>query len=238
MLFYAAPPASLTFGNRIADLKIHSDALENAGTFGLRGAPTYQEPDDNIALLQIDETTLDPHSGLPSFPFPRSVYGTLLKRLAAAGAKAVAFDIVYLSPAADPTQDAAFAAGGRAVPATIGYTVDTTTGGIGGTQLPPPVLRHAMRIGYTSVDSPGGFIIGQPLSISPMPVPGGVAKSLALSAAESFTGKSIDLSHTPSFNGLTLLVPMHVDGKPDPRVWAPPDGTRDSPVKRFRSRTQ
>jgi adenylate cyclase len=215
MLFYAAPPASLTFGNRIADLKIHSDALENAGTFGLRGAPAYQDPDDNIALLQIDEATLDPHSGLPPFPFPRSVYGTLLKRLAAAGAKAVAFDIDYLSPAADPSQDTAFAAGARTIPTAIGYTVDTTAGGIGGTQLPPPVLRDAMRIGYTSVDSPGGFIIGQPLSISPMPVPGGVAKALSLSAVEAFRGKPLDLSRAPSFNGNTLLVPMHVTGKPD-----------------------
>ncbi|HET6894759.1 MAG TPA: adenylate/guanylate cyclase domain-containing protein, partial [Candidatus Baltobacteraceae bacterium] len=216
MLFYVAPPASLTFGNRIADLKIHSDALENAGTFGLQAAPTYQDPDDNIALLQIDEATLDPHSGLPPFPFPRSVYGKLLKRLAAAGAKAVAFDIVYLSPAADPSQDTAFAAGARTIPTAIGYTVDTTAGGIGGTQLPPPVLRDTMRIGYTSVDSPGGFIIGQPLSISPMPVPGGVAKALSLSAVEAFRGKTLDLSPAPSFNGLTLLVPMSVRGQPDP----------------------
>src|SRR5579884_1609845 len=78
-LFYRAPLQSATFGNRVADLRMHADALQNAGTFGLRNAPSYDEPNDRIALLQIDEKTLDPHSGLPQFPFPRSVYGTLMK---------------------------------------------------------------------------------------------------------------------------------------------------------------
>lgn len=215
-VFYRAPLDSLTFGNRIADLRVHADALKNAGTFGLRNAPSYEEPDDSLALIQIDEATLDPHSGLPPFPFPRSIYGRLLKRLAAAGAKAAAFDIDFLAPAADPAQDTAFAAGGRALPAAIGYTVSTTTGGIGGTQLPPPMLRNALRTGYTTVDSPAGIIIGQPLAISPMPVPGGVAKSLALSAVEAYRGSPLDLAHLPSLNGETLLVPIDVHGQPDP----------------------
>lgn len=211
--FYRAPMASFTFANRFQDLQMHADALQNAGTFGLRGAPSYDEPNDTIALIQIDENALDPRSGLPQFPFPRSVYGTLLKRLAAAGAKSVAFDIDFLDP--HPDQDRAFAAGGRAVPATIGYTVTTTTGGIGGTQLPPPLLRAAMRIGYTSVDAPGGIIIGQPLEIHPMPVPGGLAKSLALSAIEGYSGRPFGLSHVPTLDGETLLVPMTAIGQPD-----------------------
>ncbi|HET9097430.1 MAG TPA: adenylate/guanylate cyclase domain-containing protein [Candidatus Baltobacteraceae bacterium] len=213
---YRAPLGSFTTANRIADLKIHADAQSNAGTFGLRNAPSYDEPNDSLALLQIDEKTLDPQSGLPSFPFPRSLYGTLLKRLAAAGAKAVAFDIDFLSPAADPAQDAAFAAGGRVIPAAIGYTIDTTTGGYGGSQLPPPALQAALHIGYTTVDSPADIIIGQPLRIAPMPVPGGVANSLALAAVQAFRREAVDVSHVPSLNNETLLVPVHVRGQPDP----------------------
>lgn len=214
-VFYAASLASLTFGNRIADLRIHSDALEHAAAFGMPDAPSYDTPDDAIALVQIDENTLDPHAGLPPFPFPRSTYGTLLERLAAAGARSVAFDIDFLSPAADPKQDAAFAAGARRVPAAIGYTVDTTSGGVAGTQLPPAVLRTAMRFGYTTVDAPDGTIVGQPLQIGSMPVPGGLAKSLALAAVEAYRGGAVDVSHVPRFNGETLLVPMPVQGQPD-----------------------
>lgn len=215
-VFYSAPLASLTFANRVADLRVHADTLANAGTFGLRNAPSYDEPNDAIALLQIDEKTLDPHSGLPPFPFPRSIYGTLMKRLAAAGAKAVAFDIDFLSPASDPSQDVAFAAGGRAVPAAIGFTVDTTTQGYGGSQLPPQLLQSAMRIGYTSVDAPAGIILGQPLSIAPMPVPGGVATALSLAAVEAYRRAPVDVSHVPALNHETLLVPLRVQGQPDP----------------------
>lgn len=214
--FYRAPLGSLTFANRVADLRMHADALANPGTFGLRNAPSYDEPNDALALLQIDEKTLDPKSGLPPFPFPRSVYGTLLKRLAAAGAKAAAFDIDFLNPAQDPSQDAAFAAGGRALPAAIGYTVNTTTGGYGGSQLPPPALQAALRIGYTTVDSPAGVIIGQPLRIAPMPVPGGVADSLALAAVLAYRHAPVDVSRVPALNDETLLVPLHVQGQPDP----------------------
>lgn len=213
-LFYAAPQGSLVFGNRVADLQMHADALENAGAFGLRNAPSYEEPDDAIALLQIDEKTLDPHSGLPPFPFPRSVYGTLIKRLAAAGAKAVAFDIDFIGPAADPSQDTAFAAGARALPTVIGYTIDTTTSGLGGAQLPPPLLA-AMRIGDTTVDTPSG-IIGQPLRIAPMPVPGGAANALSLAAVEAYRDRPVDISRIPTLRGETLLVPMPVQGRPDP----------------------
>lgn len=216
-VFYRAPLASISFGNRIADLRMHADALQNAGTFGLRNAPLYDDPNDAIALVQIDEKTLDPHSGLPQFPFPRSVYGTFMKRLAAAGARAVAFDIDFVTPAADPSQDAAFAAGARAVPAAIGYIVNTTSAGYGGAMAPPPALQAAMRIGSTSVDSPGGIIIGQPLEITPMPVPGGVAKALSLSAVEAYRGHAVDVSRIPALENETLLVPMHVQGQPDPQ---------------------
>lgn len=220
-VFYRAPMGSLTFGNRIADLRVHADALSNAGTFGLRNAPTYNDPDDSLALIQIDEKTLDPSSGMPPFPFPRGTYGTLLKRLSQAGAKAVAFDIIFVTPAADPKQDTLFAAGGRVIPATIGYTIDTTTAGVANAQVPPSTLLSSLRIGDTTVDSPGGLIIGQPLQVDGVAgAPGGIAKSLSLSAAESYFGKQIDVSRIPGLRSggtgkETLLVPMDVNGRPD-----------------------
>lgn len=219
--FYQAPLGSLSFGNRVADLRVHAEVLANAGTFGLLNAPTYNTPDDSLALIQIDEKTLDPSSGMPAFPFPRGTYGTLLRRLSQAGAKAVAFDIIFVTPAADPKQDALFAAGGRTIPATIGYPIDTTTAGIGNAEVPPPALRASLRLGHTTVDSPGGLVIGQPLSLAPIPqVPGGVAKSLSLSAAESYLGKPIDVARIPGLSSAgtgkeTLLVPMRVQGEPD-----------------------
>jgi class 3 adenylate cyclase/CHASE2 domain-containing sensor protein len=204
-VFYRAPMASLTFGNRLADLRVHADALANPDFFGFRNAPSFEEPNDGLALIQIDEETLAPGAGLPPFPFPRSIYGVLLKRLAAAGARSVAFDIDFLEPR--PT-DAAFAAGGRLLPTTIGYTVGTTAGGIAQTEVPPAELRAAMHIGYTAAGFPGGVLIDYPLQIRPVAgVPDGVASSLALSAVEA-SGRHINLVRVPTLNGAPLVVPF------------------------------
>lgn len=211
---YRAPITSATFANRLADLRAHAEA--NPGTFGLRNAPSWEEPNDGLALIQIDEETLDPKSGLPPFPFPRSIYGTLLKRLAAAGAKSVAFDIDYVEPAADPSQDLAFAAGGRAVPATIGYLVTTTSTGIANAELPPPELRSTLHIGYTSADNPGGALISYPLQIAPINgVPGGVADSLALSAVQTSGLARVNAGSIPKFDGAPLFVPFNALGTVD-----------------------
>jgi adenylate cyclase len=204
-VFYRAPMASLTFANRLADLRAHAEALANPALFGLRNRPSFEEPNAGLALIQIDEQTLAPNSGLPAFPFPRTIYGTLLKRLAAAGAKSVAFDIDFLEPRGT---DAAFAAGGRLLPTTIGYTVGTTAGGIAQAEIPPPALRNAMRIGYTAAGFPGGVLIDYPLQIAPVAgVPGGVASSLALSAVEA-SGRHVDLMRVPTMSGAALIVPF------------------------------
>lgn len=205
LVFYRAPMASLTFANRLADLRAHAEALVTPASFGFRNAPSYEEPNDALALIQIDEETLAPNSGMPPFPFPRSIYGTLLKRLAAAGAKSVAFDIDFLEPR--PT-DAAFAAGGRLVAATIGYTVGTTTAGIAQAEVPPPDLLATMHIGYTAAGFPGGVLIDYPLQIQPVSgVPGGVASSLALSAVQT-SGRRVDARNVPALNGAPLIVPF------------------------------
>jgi class 3 adenylate cyclase/CHASE2 domain-containing sensor protein len=205
LAFYGAPIGSLTFGNRLADLRIHAEALRTPSSFGLGNAPSFEEPNDALGLIQIDEETLDPKAGLPPFPFPRSLYGLLARRLAAAGAKSVAFDIDFLE--ARPT-DAAFAAGGRLVPTTIGYTVGTTSSGIAQAEIPPAALRAAMRIGYTAAGFPGGVLIDYPLRIRPVQnVPGGTASSLALSAVEA-SGRRIDVAAIPNLHGAPLVVPF------------------------------
>jgi adenylate cyclase len=208
-VFYRAPLGSLTFANRLMDLRVHAEALRNPGSFGLRNAPTWEEPNDSIGLIELDELTM--HTpGFDHFPYPRSVYGTLLERLARAGAKAAAFDIVFIDPAADPAQDRAFADGGAALPATIGYTITTTQGtGIPAAQIPPSDLQATLHIGYTSVDSPGGILLDYPLQIKPVAdVPGGVADSLALSAAETYKGVPIDLGKIPMYEGAPLILPF------------------------------
>jgi adenylate cyclase len=213
-VFYRAPIESLTFANRLMDLRVHAEALANPGSFGLRNAPTWDEPNDSIALVEIDELTM--HTpGYDHFPYPRSMYGTMLKRLAQAGAKAAVFDIDFIDPAADPAQDQAFAAGGAELPATIGYTITTTqTTGIPAAQIPPADLRSTLHIGYTSTDYPGGILVDYPLQIKPVSdVPGDVADSLALSAAETYKGVPIDLSKIPMYEGAPLIVPFDPSNK-------------------------
>ena len=208
-LFYRAPLGSLTFANRVPDLNLAWVALENPGSFGLRNAPSYEQPNDELGLIQIDDETLDPKSGLPPFPFPRSLYGTLLKRLAAAGAKGVAFDIDFLE--ARPGQDEQFAAGAHLVPATIGYTVATTTGGIAQAEMPPPSLLGSMHIGFTAAGFPGGKLVDYPLAIEPVQgVRGGRALSLALAAVDA-AGHHIDVPAVPALNGATLIVPFRAN---------------------------
>lgn len=208
-LTFRLPLTAAPTVNRIADLRFHRDMLANPGTFGLLRAPDYQRPNPHLALIAIDEESLSPSAGLGPWPYKRRVYGTLLKRLAAAGAKAVAFDVDYLEASASPEDDARFARGARGIPAVIGYTIATTSSGIPGAEIPPPALRSAMRIGYTTIDTPGGFVIGQPLVERPVAqVPGGVASALALSAVEQFTGKAVDTSKIPTFEGETLLLPF------------------------------
>lgn len=215
---YLAPLTTATFANRIEDYRIHADALAHPGALLLPNVPTHSDPNDNLALITVDEESIgNARAGLGTFPFPRSVYGKLLARLAQAGAKTVAFDIDFLEPSADPTQDAAFAQGARRIPTVIGYPVTTTTAGVPGAELPPPNLRQTMGFGFTSIDTPGGIVIGQPLRIAPMPpgFPGGAAESLALSAVQRYRSAPVDLPSIPTFNGALLLLPFSVMGHMD-----------------------
>jgi adenylate cyclase len=215
---YLAPLNSVTFANRIADYRIHADALAHPGVLLLPNVPAHSDPNDDLALITIDEASIgNARAGLGMWPFPRSAYAKLLTRLAQAGARIAAFDIDFLEPSAEPSQDLAFAKAARRISTIIGYPVATTSAGIPGAELPPPTLRQTMSLGFTSIDTPGGIVIGQPLRIAPMPpgFPGGAAESLALSAVQHYRAAPIDLRAVPTLDGALLLLPFSVMGHVD-----------------------
>ena len=209
---FESPLTSLTFANRIADYRLIAGVP--ARSF-LPAVPEHEAPNQAIALITIDEPSLAaPPQGLGAWPYPRSLYGRLLRRLTEAGARVAALDVDFLEASADPAQDAAFARGGAALPSVLGYTVTTTSRGIPGAEIPPPDLRATMHMGYTTIDTPGGFVISQPPDIAPMPpgFPGRRALSLALAAAQLYRGRAIDPRSIPLFEGGMLVAPFQVQG--------------------------
>ncbi|MET0628445.1 MAG: adenylate/guanylate cyclase domain-containing protein [Acidimicrobiia bacterium] len=64
-------------------------------------------PDDgDIAVVGFDTKTIDPDSGL-GYPLPREKVAVLVDNLKAAGARVIAFDVIYRSASATPGADAA-----------------------------------------------------------------------------------------------------------------------------------
>lgn len=105
--FLEAGIAVLVFGLFSALLLSGSlDGLENRTLDWRYRTRPLQEPKAKIALVLITEDCL-PRLG--SWPLSRSFYATLIDRLASAGAKTIAFDIMFEEAAsADPGGDAAF----------------------------------------------------------------------------------------------------------------------------------
>ena len=200
--------------HRVTDLQSHYAALNAAPQLGF-GTPWYDRSDDKnskIVIIPIDEVTFGSNvPELHQYPLPRHIYGTMLKHLAAAGAKVVAIDIDFIEPAADPTQDQAFAAGLRGMPTILAFPIDTTSTGQLGIELPSPtLLPYAKGIGYSSVDFPGNVLIGQAMQIhtaSTGQYSNRTFLSLAAAGTEQLTGQTIDLSKLPTDeDGRFLLV--------------------------------
>lgn len=63
--------------------------------YRVKAARKYPKPAaTNLAFVQIDEVTLKTLPGL-TWPFPRQIHGKLVRELAAQGAKAVGFDVIF-----------------------------------------------------------------------------------------------------------------------------------------------
>jgi len=204
---YLAPMGTLPIADRVGDYIVHQNALAHASAFALPNVPSYEEPNDTIVLIEIDELSAagNAAAGVPPFPFPRSLYGKLLERLHQAGARVAAFDVEFLEGSADPAQDRAFAAAMRKLPTVLTNVVDTTTSGRLGTESPAPDLSPAAAaIGYSSADTPGGYFIGQPPEIL---AHGTRYRSLAVATVEAFTRKHV--ADIPLVYGRMLVLPVH-----------------------------
>ncbi len=141
-----------------------------------------------------------------------------------AGAKIAAFDIDFPEPSTDPSQDARFAAGMRKIATVLPYTISTTSQGILGREaLDPRLSAFAARQGFTTVDNPGGMLLGQPLEIR-----AGDQRLLSFAGAtvQTFTGQAIqriDTRHARIGNrtvplddrGVLLLLPFTEEARQD-----------------------
>jgi len=212
----ALPLTTLPAANRIADLALHVAALDAAPDLGF-GNPAYdREPNPQLGIVAIDDATLR----RTGFPLPRSAYAKLLENLAAAGAKTVAFDIEFLEASKDPAQDAAFARGLRRVPSVLAFPLNTTTAGRIGEQRPVPQLeRSAAAIGYNAVDTPGGYLVGQPMQIV-MGASGTHANerlyAFPAAAVGTFASRTINVSNIPTdTDGRMLLLPPKISTHQD-----------------------
>lgn len=218
-LFFLIPRDEVPFFHRVSDLAVHFGALSHTSVLALP-APEYETtPNPDLAVIAIDELSIgNAKAGLGSFPFPRSVYGTVLAHLRAAGVKTVVFDIDFLEPSAEPAQDRAFAAGLKTIPSVLAYTIATTSGGNLGVTPPAATLApFAAATGFNTIDAPGGTLIGQPMRIT-TGATGERANqtfvALAAAGAAAFTGHAIDAS-LPTLDGRFLLVAPKLDARVD-----------------------
>ena len=201
IVLYALPPNAAPSVNRIADFVVLNDALfwarDRAPLATFAHFPDTDRENERLRFIAIDEGSLRaPPDGFGAWPWPRSLHGRLLQRLAKAGATIASYDVLFLEPAADRAQDAAFAAGLRAQPTVLGFTATTTTGADPrfGLLPPPPQLAGAARaLGFTTVDNPGGWLVGQYLTMTATPDRGTptVYRSLAAATVEAYAGQRI-----------------------------------------------
>ncbi len=198
---YFLPPKFASL-NRVGDYVVLNDATflarDTPWIARLAHFPDNDPPEDRIKLVTIDEASLqDPPGGIGQFPWPRHVFGDFLRKLAKAGAKVVVFDVEFFEHAADTAEDVSFIDGLRHQASVLGMSIDVTTGGnVTLNQPPPDIGSAAALIGSTTVDNPGGWLVGQPLIITAAAPNGAVTAypSLALEAVSYFEGKPYGVS--------------------------------------------
>lgn len=205
------PLSTFPLANRIADLIAHVGVLDFGDKLGY-GTPAYDaEPNPNLGIINVDDITYK----TMSFPFARCTYGSLLKKLKAAGAKTVVFDIDFIDPSSHgPADDKCFADGLKQMPSVLAYAVNTTTTGQLGMQAVDPALRpSAAAIGFTTIDTPGGYLIGQVPEIDTAGNGTNANErlsSLAVAGVSLFNGKPLNAAAIPKYQGVMVLLPAHV----------------------------
>jgi diguanylate cyclase (GGDEF)-like protein/PAS domain S-box-containing protein len=110
-------------------------------------------PAEDIVIVAIDEQSL---RDMGRWPWSRHVHAELVRKLAAAGAKAVALDIIFAEPDRDdPTADqelaAALAEHGRVVLPVLNEQI-RTQGQLIETLPVPALAQAAARLGHVDVD--------------------------------------------------------------------------------------
>lgn len=143
----------------------------------------------DVVVVAIDPRSL---RALPAWPWPRSLYGQVVERLDAAGARAVGFDVDF-SSAQDPAEDAAFAAAlrrsGRGVLAAFRQVQRVAGAELEVANLPIAELAGAARgLGNVSVPlDPDGLVRRAPASeeIGGRPIASFAVALLAAAAARS-----------------------------------------------------
>jgi adenylate cyclase len=112
--------------------------------FKIRGPIPQTLP---IVIVNIDQDSFD-ELDLP-FPWPRTLHAELIRKLKAAGAKVIAFDVLFTEPKADPHEDQALAAAirdaGNVVLAAEHTQVDSDFGLRTRLSLPIPLIRQYAR---------------------------------------------------------------------------------------------
>lgn len=222
LVLYLLPKNTLPSANRIADFVMLNDALFWARDQQIFdrlhiALPNLDAEDPNLRLIAIDENSLLDRSqgGFGQWPFPRSVYGHLLERLHKAGAKVAAFDVIFPENASDPAQDKAFAAGLRQQPTVLPYTVNTTENGVlGWLSVAPDLAPYTAGQGYTTVDNPGGWLVGQFLTITDVDDKGKQTQhvSMAGAAVEAFSGMTIKPIDAWNARLGNMNIPLDGDG--------------------------
>lgn len=120
------------------------------------------DPDDRIAVVGIDERSLD-EVGV-SWPWPRDLHAELIRHITDAGARVVAVDLVYSPPAAG---DDALATALAEAPAVLAQAVDLGQVGSAGAweidaavEPAPPLADAAVAVAHTAVwPDPGDGVV-------------------------------------------------------------------------------
>lgn len=139
-----------------------------------------------VAVVAIDDRTLNADDGPGQFPFRRRWHARMLNRLRAAGVRTVAYDIEFTEPTAVIDDDRLIRAVGRTPRIVLG-AVETTEDGASSVLGGPPVQRaFGARVGHVAVAVDGdGVLRRYPYATSNL-------ASFAVATAERTTGNRVD----------------------------------------------